>query len=98
MASNTDAADTTALAKVNAAQRALARVLVNLGYTSAGRFRHDPARAIPALPDLAPARELATADDVDRHVLQTHLTRAQNHVVWELNRAREIAERALGGG
>jgi hypothetical protein len=98
MASNTDAADTPALAKVNAAQRALARVLVNLGYTRDGRFRHDPARAVPALPDLAPARQLSGASDDERQLLQTHLTRAQNHVVWELNRAREIAERALGGG
>jgi len=98
LASNTDAADTTALAKVNAAQRALARVLVNLGYTRDGRFRHDPARAVPALPDLAPSRQLPAADVDERNWHQQNLRRTKNLVQWRRNRAREIAERALGGG
>jgi hypothetical protein len=98
MTANVQAADIDELGKTNLAQRELARVLVSLGYTRDGRFRHDPARAVPPLPDLAPATQLATAeDDAARHLLRTHLTRGQNHVVWQLGRAREIAERALAG-
>jgi hypothetical protein len=99
MTSNLEAGtDQSEILKANRAQRQLARILVSLGYTSDGRFRHDPARAVPALPDLAAARLFASADADLRHVLGVELTRAQNEVVSKLTRAREVAERALGGG
>ncbi|RIK40694.1 MAG: peptidase M28, partial [Chloroflexi bacterium] len=55
MTSGVDPTDDETLAKVNATQRALARELVSVSYTRDGRFRHDPATAVPPLPDLAPA-------------------------------------------
>lgn len=81
--------------RMNAAQRMLARHLVSLSYSQAGRFRQDPAQAIPPLPELAPARELAEVPvGSDRyHVLRVHLLRAQNRFVWTLRQA----ERRLAG-
>jgi len=87
--------DDTAVRRTNTLQRMLARALVTLSYSRDGRFRQDPARSIPPLPDLAPATELAdVAPGSDRyHVLRTHLTRGQNRLVWDLRRAeRRIAE------
>lgn len=87
--------DDTAVRRFNVAQRTLARHLVAVGYSRDGRFRQDPARAIPPLPDLAPATELASVPaGSDRyHVLRTHLTRGQNRLVWTLRQAeRRIAE------
>ena len=70
--------------------RKLSRILVTLGYTADGRFRQDPARGIPALPLFAPAGDLADASVDERHVLINELTRAQNQVVWELERATAL--------
>lgn len=83
------------LRQANAAQRALARILVSLGYTRDGRFRQDPASAIPTLPDLGPASQLDSADADMAKVIQTHLTRGQNRVVWELGQATQIADQVL---
>ncbi|CAN5247250.1 M28 family peptidase [soil metagenome] len=83
------------LRQANAGQRALARILVSLAYTRDGRFRQDPATAIPTLPDLAPANRLASADPNTTMVIQTHLTRGQNRVVWELGQATQIADQVL---
>ena len=80
------------LREANAAQRALARVLVSLCYTRDGRFRQDAASAIPTLPDIAPATRLADAGSEMAMVLHTHLTRGQNRVVWELGQAAQIAD------
>ena len=88
--------DDPAVRQINASQRLLARSLVSVNYSRDGRFRQDPARAIPPLPDVAPAVELANEPiGSDRyHVLRTHLTRGQNRVVWSLRQAeRRIAER-----
>jgi len=76
--------DPEALHAANVTQRKLARSLVNLCYTRDGRFRQDPARAIPALPDLAIARQLPDADPDMRHVILNTLLRGQNRVTWEL--------------
>lgn len=86
-----------ALREANAAQRALARVLVSLCYTRDGRFRQDPASAAPALPDIAPATRLADAGSELAMVLHTHLTRGQNRVVWELGQAAQIADQVAQG-
>ncbi|HVB64831.1 MAG TPA: peptidase M28, partial [Nitrolancea sp.] len=88
--------DDPAVRQINASQRLLARSLVSVNYSRDGRFRQDPARAIPPLPDVAPVVELANEPiGSDRyHVLRTHLTRGQNRVVWSLRQAeRRIAER-----
>ena len=90
------AVDDPTVRQVNASQRLLARSLVTVGYSRDGRFRQDPARSIPALPDLAPAVDLGKEPvGSDRyHVLRVHLTRGQNRLVWALRQAeRRIAER-----
>src|SRR5205814_2154102 len=83
-----------AVRRLNAAQRGLARELVNVSYTADGRYRHDPARFVPPVPQLAAARQLAAAaGDRDRlNVLITDLRRGRNHVVGALDRARHVAE------
>jgi hypothetical protein len=88
--------DDPAVRQINASQRLLARSLVAVSYSQDGRFRQDPARSIPPLPDIAPATDLADVEaGSDRYyVLRTHLTRGQNRVVWSLRQAeRRIAER-----
>lgn len=87
-----ESSSATALREANAAQRALGRILVSLGYTRDGRFRQDPASAIPTLPDIAPATRIADAGADMAMVLHTHLTRGQNRVVWELGQAAQIAD------
>jgi len=84
-----DASDDAALRKANATQRAIARVLVNLCYTSDGRFKQDPARAIPTLPDLSAALQRQDASADMGHVITNQLVRGQNRVVWELDQLRE---------
>jgi hypothetical protein len=77
---------------INDVQRRLARALVPVNYTRAGRFRHDPAVNIPALPDLEPALRLAKLEagsDGDR-ITRVHLTRGQNRLVGVLREARRI--------
>lgn len=83
------------LRQANAGQRALARILVSLCYTRDGRFRQDPASAIPTLPDLAAATQITNAGDDMAMVIHTHLTRGQNRVVWELGQAAQIADQVL---
>jgi hypothetical protein len=81
--------------RINAAQRALARHLVPLGYVRQGRFRHDPAQTLPPIPEVAPAAELAhLPPESDRwHAVRVHLGRGLNQVVWTLRAAqRRIAE------
>jgi len=80
--------------RANEVLRRLARVLVPVNYTRAGRFRHDPAVNIPALPDLEPALRLAAAtpgSDAYR-ITRTHLVRGQNRVVAALREARRILQ------
>lgn len=81
-------------AAANDIQIDVARILVTLGYTRDGRFRQDPARAIPPVPLLASANQLADADDAMRHVILTDLARGQNEVVWELVQAIAAVESA----
>jgi N-acetylated-alpha-linked acidic dipeptidase len=90
-----ESASLNTLRSINAVQRALARVLVSLCYTRDGRFRQDPASAIPALPHLAPANRLAVAGADMAMILHTHLTRGQNQVVWELGQAAQIADQMV---
>jgi N-acetylated-alpha-linked acidic dipeptidase len=71
--------------------RRLARILVPINFSRRGKFRHDPALEVSPLPDLAPAAEAQKLEKgTNRYnVLQTHLTRGQNRVVWALRQARE---------
>ncbi len=83
-----------AVKRVNALQRMLARTLVTLSYSQDGRFRQDPARGIPPVPELAASTELADLEvGSDRfYVLRNELTRAQNDVVWKLTQAKHRLE------
>jgi hypothetical protein len=88
-------ADDPEVRRVNAAQRSMARHLVPVNYVRRGRFRHDPARPIPAVPEVAAALEIAHVQpESDRwHRVRTHLLRGQNQVVWSLRQAqRRLAE------
>ncbi|HUG16868.1 MAG TPA: hypothetical protein VMM78_17810, partial [Thermomicrobiales bacterium] len=83
----------------NAVQRRLGRELIAVSYSRDGRFRQDPARTSPALPDLEPAMRL-TAMDTDEHmtrVIGVHLTRGQNRLVWTCRSAGNDVERFLAG-
>lgn len=83
-----------ALRQVNAAQRAISRVLVSLNYSQDGRFRQDPASAIPPVPELAPAQRFPTASDDEARILQIDLMRGQNRLIWELGQAIQIAQQS----
>ncbi|MFW6075627.1 MAG: peptidase M28, partial [Chloroflexota bacterium] len=91
-----DTSDPAMLRQVNAAQRAIGRTLVALGYSRDGRFRQDPATAIPTLPDLAPAMLLPEATPHQTNVIRTHLIRGQNRLVWEVGQAMQIARQSAG--
>ncbi|TWT25457.1 M28 family peptidase [Planomicrobium sp. CPCC 101110] len=79
----------------NTKQKKLARILIPINFTRAGKFRHDPALNVPPLPDLAPAAELKQMEEGSHEykVLKTHLMRGQNRVVWAL----QEAGRLIGG-
>jgi hypothetical protein len=85
------------LRQANATQRAIARILVALGYTRDGRFKQDPAKGIPALPELAPVLDLATAAPDMANAIQVQLTRGQNRFLWEIGQAIQIAGQKVGG-
>ena len=88
-------ADDPEVRRVNAAQRSMARHLVPINYVRRGRFRHDPAQPIPAVPEVAAALEFAHVQpESDRwYRVRTHLLRGQNQVVWSLRQAqRRLAE------
>lgn len=78
--------------EVNRKIEKLARILVTTNYSRKGKFRHDPALNVPALPDIAPAATLQKVEKGSHqyNVLQTHLTRGQNRLVWALRQAREL--------
>ncbi len=79
-------------------QRQLARLLVQVNYSRETPFHHDPAMEVPPLPDLAPALVLGRATDVgERGVLNAHLMRGQNRLVWTLEQARELVEAGTKG-
>ena len=93
-------ADPAAAREANAVQRTLGRKLVAVGYSRDGRFRQDPARTTPPLPDLAPATQLAglAAGSDTANVIDNHLTRGQNRLVWACRSVGRAVERYLAGG
>lgn len=84
--------------RFNRAQVRLARLLVPVNYSRMAPFHHDPALEVPPLPDLAPALALPRPnEDVARfRVINAHLMRGQNRLVWTLEQARELVEGATG--
>lgn len=81
----------------NEAIMRIARVLVPINFAREGRFWHDPAVPIPALPDLSPASTLADlpeGSDVFRFTL-AHLVRGQNRLIDALRQARRELGMAL---
>ncbi len=84
--------------RVNTVQRRLARILVPVNYSRAGRFRHDPAIDVPPLPDLEPATKLAAMDPGSEtyRVTLVHLARGRNRVRAALREAKTVVEE-LGG-
>jgi hypothetical protein len=79
-----------AASRFNAAQRRLGRLLIPVNYSRMPMFWHDPAVNVPPLPDLAPAAALPGAAGAGAaRILQAHLTRGQNRLLWALEQARE---------
>ena len=85
--------------RFNHVQRRLARLLVPVNYSRATPFHHDPAMEVPPLPDLAPALSLpqAKTDASQWGLLNAHLMRGQNRLVWTLEQARELVEGGMTG-
>ncbi len=88
-------ATASAAAAANEIQRGLGRELISVSFSRDGRFRQDPARTSPPLPDLAPVNQLAGADDHMTRVIDVHLTRGQNRLVWAARSAKRDVERYL---
>ena len=80
--------------RANEIQRRIGRLLVSINYAREDRFRQDPALNIPPLPDLAPAKMLASLepDSHMAHVVATHLVRGRNRITWALREAVRLAE------
>ena len=81
----------------NEVQRTLARKLVGLSYSREGRFRQDPARSYPALPEFQPATQLVELDAESdmANVIGVDLTRARNRFVWGCHGAQQAVNRFL---
>src|SRR5438093_630823 len=92
------AVDDPRVRRANEVQRRLARILVPVNYTRAGRFRHDAAVDVPPLPDLEPAAKLASLDPGSEayRVTLIHLTRGRNRVRGALRAARQVLADAGG--
>jgi hypothetical protein len=90
-------ADAKSAQDANAVQRTLGRELLSVNFSRDGRFRQDPARSTPPIPDLAPATQLgalADGDDMAR-VIAIHLTRGQNRLIWACRSAEQAVDRYI---
>jgi DNA-directed RNA polymerase subunit K/omega len=81
----------------NGGARAVDRILVTLSFTAHGPFDQDLALPIPAVPLLAPVRQLKDLDPTsnDARFLTTELVRNRNRVVFTLREALRAAEDAI---
>ena len=81
----------------NGGARAVDRILVTLSFTAHGPFDQDLALPIPAVPLLAPVRQLKDLDPTsnDARFLTTELVRNRNRVVFTLREALRAAENAI---
>ncbi|WP_324716865.1 M28 family metallopeptidase [Carboxydochorda subterranea] len=86
--------DAPALREINRALVELSRILVPLHFAREGRFRQDPALQVPPLPDLAFAERLSAWPDgsLEAWFASNSLVRGRNRVVYELHRARQVAQ------
>lgn len=68
--------------EVNELLLELGRELIRINFSRAGKFRHDPALDIPALPDIAPALDLSEYQSGDHlySVTLNHLLRGSNRI------------------
>jgi N-acetylated-alpha-linked acidic dipeptidase len=78
--------------RVNRIILKLARNLIPINFSRAGKFRHDPALDVPPLPDIAAASEIKQLSPHSHkyRVTQTHLTRGRNRLVWAFREARAL--------
>jgi N-acetylated-alpha-linked acidic dipeptidase len=83
--------------RFNRAQTALARILVPVNYSRATPFHHDSTYEPLPLPDLSPATGMPNVrgDAHQRGVLQAHLLRGRNRLVWAWEQARQVVDAAL---
>ncbi|MGG1663671.1 M28 family peptidase [Brevibacillus sp. NRS-1366] len=83
---------TPAVREVNEKLLQLSRTLIPINFTRRGKFHHDPAVQIPALPDIAPALQLAALEPGSHRyrVTQNHLLRGQNRVIWAMKEAQKL--------
>jgi N-acetylated-alpha-linked acidic dipeptidase len=82
-------------AAANAVIQKLARILVPINYTTAPRFRHDPATPVQPLPVLAAAMQLKVMDKVKQGFAKTQLVRGQNRYVACCREAEATVTAAL---
>ncbi|TMI99042.1 MAG: Zn-dependent exopeptidase M28 [Bacillati bacterium ANGP1] len=80
---------------VNRTLMQLGRILIPVLYTRVGRFDHDAAMAIPALPPLLEAGQLADVDPEsdEAKALRVAAVRGRNRLVQALREARQLIER-----
>lgn len=76
--------------RVNATMRALARVLVPLGFSRGERFDHDPALRFSALPRLEASLHLAAAPEPMRSLVRTAIVRENNKVQASVREALSL--------
>lgn len=80
--------------EINATLLRVGRLLVSLGFSERGRFRHDPALPIPPIPEVAPAlrfKDLPLGSHLER-VTRVHVKRGLNRVAWTFSEvAREVS-------
>ena len=82
----------------NDAITSLSRVLTRLYLVERGQFEQDPATGREPFPRFSVARKFEVVDGDAVGFVRTQLTREQNTVVGELERARSIVADATGGG
>ncbi|HEU5298751.1 MAG TPA: M28 family peptidase [bacterium] len=82
--------------EINTTLMRIGRALIPVLYTRAGRFDHDPATSIPALPPLAGAEQLARTpgESPEAYALSVALNRGRNQLTQALREARQIVEEA----
>lgn len=84
------------LENVNSLLRRAGHELVEIDYTSSGKFHQDPAQPIAPLPDLAwveGMKEIDPKSDI-MGFTQTSLIRGKNRILYSLQKASELIERA----
>lgn len=74
-------------------QRQLARILIPVNYARDSRFKQDPAATVPALPDLAVVRKLASAEagSHQARAAESSLNRGMNRLRWALRQVAAVA-------